>query len=184
MWIEGILIGLLIGIIRGGRASYLSNLDFKFAYVFILGVAIQILPFFLGRFAFFANNANLIAFIGYLLVFVFLILNIKEKGLKMMALGSFLNLLALALNKFKMPLKISQTSTRMVKLQLAIEAGEIKNYLPFKEFDSFSYYLGKFIHIPDWYVGVPAISIADILVAIGMVILVQWTMVSKKGFFV
>ncbi len=184
MWIEGILIGIIIGLMRGGRLNYLSNLELKHGYIFILGVLIQISPFFLGKFAFFATKANIISFVGYALIFIFLLLNISQKGVKIICLGSLMNLLVLALNKFKMPIKADGTNAGIVKLRLAIEAGEIKNYFLFSTYDNYSFYLGKIIQMPDFYIGVPVISISDILIGIGMIILVQWTMVSKKGFFV
>ncbi len=184
MWIESICIGILIGFLRGGRLAYLSKLHFKHLNIFVLSVVVQLLPFFLGSISFISDNSSLIYFIGYLLLLVFLIFNVDKKGFKLFILASVMNIFVLAINHFKMPIYVGGTGVKMAKMKMAIKTGEIVNYLPVKTLDKYTNYLGKIIHMPDFYPGVAAISIADIIIAIGIIFLIQDAMSSKRGFFV
>lgn len=184
MCVEAIIIGIIVGLIRGGRISYLSNLNLKQLNIFVLGVVIQLLPFFFGKIDFFQSWACQIYFVGYLLVFVFLILNFAKKGMKLLIAGTALNSLALLLNDLKMPVYVNSTSSKVARMNLSIRTGDLVNYVPVKELNGFTDYLGKIIHMPDFYLGVPVISVADIIISVGIIILIQDAMVSKKGFFV
>ncbi len=184
MWVEAILIGILIGILRGGRVGYLAKLHLRYLNIFVLAVIIQLVPFFLGRVAIIAQHACLIYFIGYLILFVFILFNIQKKGFKLLMLGSAMNIFVLALNNFKMPLYVNSITAKMAKMKLAIKTGDLVNYVQLESLDKYTDYLGKIIHMPDFYPGVAAISIADIIIALGIIILIQDVMASKRGFFV
>lgn len=184
MWIEAIVIGIIVGLLRGGRVSHLSNLNLRQINIFVLGVIVQLLPMFLGSFGFVREKATLIYFAGYLLVFVFLLFNFSKRGFKFLLAGAALNLLTLLIHGFKMPVYVNSIQTKIVKMKLAIKTGELVNYLPLEELDSFSDYLGKIIPMPDFYLGIPVISIADLIITLGIILVIQASMVSKRGFFV
>ncbi len=184
MWIEAIILGILIGILRGGRVGYLSKLNLRQLNLFILAVIIQLVPFFLGGIDIIATYSCQIYFVGYIILFVFLIFNISKKGFKLMALGSAMNILVLALNDFKMPIYVNSITSKVSKMKLAIKTGDLVNYVQLESLDKYTDYLGKIINMPDFYPGVAVISIADIIVAIGIIILIQDAMASKRGFFV
>ncbi len=184
MWVEAILLGILIGILRGGRVAYLSKLNLRHLNIFILSVIIQLLPFFLGGIDIIAQYSCLIYFVGYIILFVFLLCNISKKGFKLLVLGSAINIFVLAINSFKMPLYVNSITDKMSKMKLAIKTGNLVNYVQLESLDKYTDYLGKIVHMPDFYPGVAAISIADIIIAIGIVVIIQDTMASKRGFFV
>ncbi len=184
MWIEAILIGIIIGLLRGGRIGYLSKLNIRQLNLFVFAVVVQLVPFFLGRIDIIAKYACEIYFVGYIILFVFLILNISKKGFKLLTLGSAMNIFVLAINNFKMPVYVNSITSNMAKMKLAIKTGDLVNYVQVESLDKYTDYLGKIIHMPEFYPGVAAISIADIIIALGIIILIQDEMASKRGFFV
>ncbi len=184
MWIESILIGILIGILRGGRLGYLSRLHFKYLNIFVLSVIVQLIPSFLGRIEMIADWACEIYFFGYVLLLVFLLLNLAQKGMKLLLLGSAMNIVILLINNFKMPVYLNGVNSNVVKMKLSIKTGELVNYVPIEQISKFTDYFAKIIQMPEYYPGITVISIADIIISLGIIILIQDTVVSRKGFFV
>lgn len=184
MLISAIVLGIIIGLFRGGRLSNLSSIKFKFLNLFFVGFLIQLIPFFLGKFELFAKNAIYINFLGYVIVVLFLLLNIKKKGFIFLFFGGFLNIICLVINSFRMPIIFEGTSSGTIQLKLAVLSGQVSNYVPIESAKTPGDFLGKIITMPDWYIGVPAIGISDILIIIGVVILVQNEINTRRGFFV
>lgn len=184
MWIESIILGLVIGLIRGGRISKLKEFRMGYANLFLFGLILQIAPFFLSRIDFIKNNAALISFVGYILIFIFLALNYRKKGLPLIMLGSFMNIVVLLLNSLKMPIYIASSSPNAINLKLNIMSGNVVNYFMIDKLEGFSAYLGKFISMPDFYPGIPVIGIADIIIALGVIHLIQNELSYKRGFFI
>lgn len=184
MWIEAIVLGLIIGLIRGGRISKLKEFRLSYVNLFLFGFMLQIVPFFLAKIEFIRLNAALISFVGYLLVFLFLVLNHKKKGLPLMILGSFMNIFIMLLNSLKMPIFIGSASGQAIHLKLNILSGNVVNYFMIDKVEGLNGFLGKFIALPSFYPGFPIIGIADIIIALGVIHLIQNEISYKRGFFI
>lgn len=184
MWIEAIVLGLIIGLVRGGRISKLKEFRMSYANLFLFGLILQIAPFFLAKIDLIRSNAALISFVGYLSVFFFLVLNYKKKGLPLMILGTAMNVFIMLINSLKMPIFIASASGNAINLKLNIMAGNVVNYFMIDKVEGLNGYLGKFIALPDFYPGFPVIGIADIIIALGVIHLIQNEISYKRGFFI
>ena len=98
-----IVIGLVVGFLVGGRPSGLASLEFRWAPLAILGLAIQIALFSgpvsdrvgdLGPWIYVASTS---------LVLIVVLRNLRITGLPIVALGAFSNLLAIVANGGYMP---------------------------------------------------------------------------------
>ncbi len=98
-----VLVGLVVGLLLGGRPAGLGALQFRFAWLAVLGFGIQVLIFsgpiserigWLGAPAYVASTG---------LVFLVLMANIRIPGLPIVALGAACNLVAIVANGGYMP---------------------------------------------------------------------------------
>lgn len=183
MWIESIVLGILVGFFRGGRLFNFEVLKLKLQNFFIVGLLIQVLPFFLGRIQIFKEYSKYISFTGLLLVFIALLLNIKIKGFIYLVSATFVNLCVLLINDFRMPIYLANSSAKFMQTKLAVTTGQISNYVAFSNVDNYSKYLGKIIQMPEWYPLAPSLSIVDIVLGLGIIVFIQAEMRTSKGFF-
>jgi hypothetical protein len=106
-----VLIGLVAGLLLGGRPAGLGNLQFRFAWLAVLGFGVQVVIFsgpvsdrigWLGVPAYVASTG---------LVFFVLLVNIRIPGLPIVALGAACNLVAIVANGGYMPAASSALAT-------------------------------------------------------------------------
>ncbi len=175
MWLEAIILGLLIGWLRGGRLANLEKLKIKGGFLIALALIFQLLPFFLSKLPFIEKNAALFGFAGALLTSLVLLFNIKIKGMPLVILGSWLNVIVLFFNEYKMPIDLTtQTnSARMAELKLNITNGNIANYTLFANTEHWSKYFGKIFILPPYYPFTSFVGLPDLIIAIGLIYLIQ-----------
>lgn len=178
MFIEAMILGLIIGIANNGRISNLFSLNIKYWYLIILGVLVQYSPLILKAFSLEMFNYNYFTVIGNLLLLIVLIMNLKIKGIFIILFGGVLNLAAFLLNGLKMPILESASSDKMINL---IKTGNLVNYKIIEDLYSWKLYLGKIIKIPDFYIYTKSLSVGDVFIMIGLIILVAMEM--KKTYF-
>lgn len=185
MVFEALIIGIVIGFIRDGRVNNFSFLDFKGFYFILLGALCEFLPFFMNQTNFISQNANYIVSVGMIFLFLFLELNYKLMGFKIIILGFLMNALAFFTNSFRMPILILRASQEHLKnLKFAIEVGEVNNYILFDRANPITRYLGKFVIMPDWYPFSKYFGIGDIVIMIGVIIfIVKYMEIHKKSSF-
>ncbi|MGM0379422.1 MAG: DUF5317 family protein [Bacillota bacterium] len=178
MFIEGIILGLIIGIIRNGRISNLFDLNFNGWYLILLGFFIQYTPMILNilKIDFLSYKYFLIT--GNLLILIVLLINYKISGSLIIMFGGILNLLGYALNNFKMPIIKNAASDKLIT---GIESGKIITFKLIDNLNTSTHFLGKIIKLPDFYPLLDFISIGDIVMTIGIVFLVSNEM--KKVYF-
>ncbi len=121
MLVDFIVIGLVWGVLRGGKLRNLSQVNFPFLWVIILGFGVEFLA--LG------GSQPFVVFnlAGRGLVFLGALLSARLYGMKLASLGAFLNFLVMALNGGKMPVSLKIAS--WLGLQDLIELLE-NNYYP------------------------------------------------------
>ena len=182
MWLEAVLIGILIGIFRGGRLNQLEDLHLNGAIFILLGLLIQMVPFFL-HFQWISDNAVYFTLAGLLLAFLVVVVNIRQQGMPIVALGTMLQIIVLAFNDWRMPIRLLEaTSARLVQMRLAIEAGEIANDALFADATHWTRYLGKIIVLPSYYPFSIAVGVPDILIGIGVAWFVQDAMLVYRSY--
>jgi hypothetical protein len=162
--------GLVVGRLSGGRFSALANLDFRWPYLAILGLIVQIVLFSdvvaqrvgsAGPPVYVASTA---------LVFIAVLRNIRIPGLWIVALGAASNLAAILANGGYMPTTLDARE--------AIGKGAIggtytnsaliehPNLQPLT--DIFS--------LPDWLPATNVFSIGDVLIALGVAVTIVLVM--------
>ena len=106
-----VVIGLIVGLLVGGRPAGLAALHFRFAWLALLGFGVQVVIFsgpvsdrigWLGVPAYLASTA---------LVFFVLLANIRIAGMPIVALGAACNLIAILANGGFMPASTAALST-------------------------------------------------------------------------
>ncbi len=174
MWLEAIFIGIVISIFRGGRFSNLAQSNLRAVFVLIIGLVLQLTPFFLHGIPFIKQYAAQFSFAGLLFALVFIALNIKISGMPLVLIGSLLNGIVLLFHNFKMPINLSAaTSASFAQMKLAIASGAVSNYVLMSESTHFSKYLGKLWLMPQYYPFGKFFGIPDVIIAIGVIWLLQ-----------
>jgi hypothetical protein len=160
-----IALGLLLGRLLGGRLDGLAGLSFRWVGVAITGLAVQVVLFS-------APAGREVRDIGPLLyaastgaVLVFVLVNLRIRGMAVVALGAGLNLLAIVANGGTMP--ASRAALAMAGL------GSSGGYANSRELASpVLGPLGDVFALP---AGVPlanVFSVGDVLIALGIVLVI------------
>lgn len=178
MHLEGALLGILIGWLRGGKIRRLTGLTLPGWPLAVLGLGLQLLirsglP---GRWESIAALTPLLHIISFGPLLWFILLNRNRRGLLLMGLGLLLNLIVIAANRGFMPVNLSGLAAHLQEhllggagspLHAAMTAETI---LPL---------LGDQLRIA---YGRPRIvSIGDLLLALGLVVLIQHYMVTDPA---
>ncbi len=177
MWLEVIILGIIIGLLRGGRLNNLEKISIKGGLFIALAIILQLLPFFLSQFTFIKENTNLFVLAGAILSAIVVLLNIKKAGMPIVFIGIFLNLTVLFFNNYKMPINLTDVATtaKLSAMKLAIQNGEISNYILLSNVDHWSKFLGKTIILPSYYPFTSFLGVPDLLIAVGVI----WTIQSE-----
>ncbi len=180
MWVEAIAIGLIVGLLRGGRFSNLANFSLRGVLVLVIGLILQLAPFFLHGVPFVKDNAALFSFVGLLFAAVFIALNIKVSGMPLVLIGVALNAVVMLFHNFKMPIQLADaTSAKFVQMKLSIASGAVSNYMLLSDSTHISKYLGKLWLMPSYYPFTKYFGIPDIIIAIGVIWLLQTALENK-----
>ncbi len=177
MFLEAVLLGLLVGKLRGGRSLNIGNLEFK-GWVLILGAfLLQMLPMLLGRMGWMARNGHVLAFCTLILVFFIVVWNSDKRGFWLIALGAVSNILAMTTHGLKMPVFLTglQNAGHM-ELVDSITNNAVLNYTGLSQLTDWSDYLGKVIVLPDFYPLAQVVSAGDIMMCLGIVLFVSGQM--------
>jgi hypothetical protein len=164
-----VLVGFLVGLATGGRPVGLATLQFRFAWLVIVGFTAQIVLFSapvsdrvgsLGPVLYVASTA---------LVFIALLANIRITGLPLVALGAACNLLAIMANGGFMPMS---AATRA-----AFGKGPIEGYSNSAVVvDPVLAPLTDIFALPSWLPFANVFSIGDVLIAGGIAVAVAAAM--------
>ena len=182
MFLEAVLLGIAIGILRKGRLTSLGDTQFKGIWLIVIAMLVQISPIFLSRMKVMTDQLIYMPFVAMCLMTLALFLNLDKSGIWVMILGSAMNLLAVAMNGFKMPIDFRGLEyAGLTGVIETINDGSLMNYINMEQVRNFSRYLGKFIPLPDMYPFAKVLSIGDIFIMIGIIILIQGEM--KKLYY-
>ncbi|MDO4753667.1 MAG: DUF5317 family protein [Bacillota bacterium] len=184
MYLEALVLGLLIGILRKGRVGHFLSYPFKYRYMALAALFVFVLPYFLQVLKV-PTAYEVFPFISMVILSLVVLLNHKTLGMKMLLAGLLLNLVIIGVNDFKMPIdteKLAATGEAGVVFVNSLESGEILNYRPLTNAAGLSQLLGKVLALPSWYPFVRILSVGDILSSIGVVLILQQTMMTyRKG---
>ncbi len=177
MYIEALLLGFLVGGIRNGRLSHFNAARFKgwglafFAFILFVvpyGLHIVKIPF---------EGIQWLPYAAMCLVVLIALFNFSKTGMKLIALGAVLNLLVMGLHGGLMPIDLSKMDALgYTSFTASVEEGMVLNHMDAAEGKEWVVLLGKVIPMPSAYPLARVISIGDIIVSIGIVVLIQGEM--------
>lgn len=174
MFIEGGIIGWILGKVRGGRFSNFSYVSIRAWPLIFLAFFVQISPAFTDKISALAWFQLYAYGISVGLMILLLLVNLDKCGFKIMLVGLLLNLAAICFNTWKMP--VSMEGLQLAGLQPmfeAIQSGKIANYMPLENIQHWSKYLAKFIVIPKPYPLAKVVSIGDLFITLGLILFIQ-----------
>lgn len=178
-----VLAGILLGYISGGRLKHIAQHPFRMTWLTILGFAIQ--------FALFSNTSLsrllkdtttvILHFASYILLFIFVSVNFKIRGIPLIGLGIFSNFLAISLNGGYMPVITENLMAASNKNSTqAIMNGEtVRNSIAIGA-DTLFTWLCDIFHLPSWMPFSNVFSIGDIIIGVGICIYFIFAMKDKK----
>ncbi len=178
MFVEAALAGIIIGYIRGGRLSNLKGLPINHFWAVFVAFVLQFSLRWLPDVSVYWRV--LLHLLSYLFIFVFVLVNFKPSGMKIIGLGVLLNFLVIAANHGAMPVSAAGMSREVVQ-QLQAGGDGIHSLLTEQARLAF---LADIIKIKNPVHGkVSWFSIGDLIMDLGIVVLIGGYMVSKVSYY-
>ena len=167
MFLEAVILALVIGWLRGGRLKRLLSYDLKGLNWILLALSVRYLIQFLSwRMDFFLVYGGIIQIAAYIILFWGLWQSLEFLEIKMVGLGSLANFVVIATNGGKMPVSSSAVASVGVPLT------ETGTHALLEEGTRF-FWLADIIPLPPPYLFPMVISIGDILIVLGVMLLIQ-----------
>lgn len=183
MFIEAIIIGLLIGFIRGGRVLNIGNMDIRGWLLVVIAFVLQMIPIFFGFISVVSSVGHYISFFAMLLMLVAVLVNVEKKGFWIIALGAIMNLAAMGFNGLLMPVSLDGLAyIGFADIVEAVKLGDVVNYISIENTSHWSLYLGKILTLPRLYPFAKIISFGDIIMSIGLFWFTQSEMIHQHHF--
>jgi len=174
MFIEAVMLGLIIGFMRGGRVSNLSKIHIKGGAFLVLLLLLQFSMVFWARIDWIIPHRIWLAFVLSVLIVLISSISLSRPSAFLVPIGGLLNILAMAFNHMKMPVAMPEVMTRyFTTLKGGILSQEIFNYTLYTSAHPLFRFLGKIILMPDWYFGLKMLSVGDVLIALGVMVFIQ-----------
>lgn len=173
MFIDGVVIGILIALIMGGKFKYLLTINIRYSWLILFSFVIQYSTMFL--FPKYLLPAIVISNIG-LLSFCFL--NSNQIGFKYVTTGILLNVLVMLANGGRMPVNPVAAKVLSPEDYPALMAGEYGKHLPVSS-ETHLNFLGDIFFLTYPYPRPIIISLGDIVITIGMISFLYYNMVIK-----
>lgn len=177
----GVVIGVAVGVLRGGNIANLEKLGIKHLWLVALALVIQLLIFPLTSSEPFITFGTELFHLGsYFILLVFILLNWRVWQIPFMALGMALNLLVIWVNGGFMPASV-ESLNRAGKTEVAnslLENGTYGNVIEMTDSTALDF-LGDWLFLPNWFPFSTAFSLGDTIIVIGLVLFFGWGMVSE-----
>ena len=174
VFIDGVVIGLLLAKIRGGKWLRLTEATLRGVWLIVLAFVIQFGSIFL-----FPKFLLVAVQLSYFLLLVFVFLNRTKSGFVLMALGIAFNLLVMMVNGGRMPVEVEAARSLDPELLPALLAGQYGKHIAMSSSTHLNI-LGDFIYLRFPYPHPTIISIGDVFFSVGMIIFIQ-AMTLKKN---
>ena len=182
MIFEALILGIIVGKLRGGHFKRLGYQSLRFplililAFIILLGTSILIT---LGYQKVITNRMYLYI-IAYCFLFLVLFLNLHIKSVWFILIGAICNFAAIVLNNGSMPIDLLILEKMgFNNLLNSIQIGTLPNFIKIEDAYSYTQYLGKKFTTPSLYPLKQIFSIGDGFIAFGLFFYVQKIMQSK-----
>jgi len=164
-----LVVGLVLGLLLGGRPAGLASLQFRWPWLIIGGLLIQVVLF-SDQVATVVGNLGPWIYVGSTgLVFLGVLRNIDISGMKIVALGAASNLAAIVANGGYMPASRSALEA-LGKTDPTIYSNSASLAHPALE------PLTDIFALPAWLPSANIFSVGDVLIALGVVVVIVASM--------
>ncbi|WP_342427815.1 DUF5317 domain-containing protein [Paenibacillus sp. FSL L8-0158] len=181
---DGVLLGLIVGLFRGGWRQGLirfSQIRLIAGWMFPVLLLVQLIIFYFQE-----KWTELAAINGYLFMgvyvvgLIFLWLNRHHKGFKLIIIGVLLNFIVMAVNGGRMPVSLSASEVLGPYYTDMLKSGSVisKHYM--MDASTRLSLLGDIIPLSKPYPRTQVISIGDVVMNFGMFLFIQSIMVMKR----
>jgi len=157
--------GLLAGFALGGRPRGLTTIQFRFAWVILLGLAIQLVLFSDQVTAWIGAAGMPIYVLSTVAVAAAIAANLRVGGMPIVLAGALSNLAAIVANGGYMP----ASADALAALGYATDRGYSNSSFVT---DPALPWLTDIFSLPDWLPGSNVFSVGDILIALGVVVVI------------
>lgn len=176
MYIEALILGIIVGLVRRGKISRLAYAQFNFKPLIYISALLYLSIIIMNLGLFDYNSKLYTGFLisSYILIGIFLLTNINKKFIFIPLIGLCTNLITFVANSFKFPLSSEAVAkiygSEMLEL---LHTGKMIFFMPAE--NSNLRYLGNIFSVGNFFI----LSIGDILVALGVILIVQNIMSDK-----
>jgi len=176
-----ILIGLVVGLLCGGRISHLARLRLRCLWLILISLAIQLLIFPLF------SEAPLLPYataplhvLSYALAGLWLIVNLRVIPLAVIGIGALANFLVIGANGGYVPASIValRAAGWATTADHLVSQGRYANVVLMGETTRLNW-LGDYLYLPSWIPFSTAFSIGDVLIMVGLVWLIARGMLTN-----
>ncbi|MNW25949.1 hypothetical protein D3C74_27060 [compost metagenome] len=182
---DGIIIGIVVGLFRGGwqleGLRRLGQLRLKAGWIFPLLLLVQLVIFYLqGKIAFLASVNGMLFMAVYVTGMIFLWLNRHHPGFTLILIGVLLNFLAMVVNGGRMPVSLTASTVLGPYYMELLSSGEVISKHVMMDTSTRLSFLGDIIPLSSPYPRTQVISIGDVIMNLGIFFLIQHLMVPRK----
>lgn len=172
MFIEILIVGILIGGFQSGRLSNLTDMNIRGWYLILVSIVLSMLPVFLNGMEAIATTQVQLMFASMVVMVLVVVLNLDKKGVWLILLGGLFNIALMLMNGMKMPVMMETLdSAGLTALYQGITDGSIVNYVA-SDAEGIMRIFTKFIPIPKPYPLPKILSIGDIMMSIGLLMMI------------
>jgi len=179
MIFEGLVLGIIIGKLRGGKIRSLGKFIFKSSFLLVFSLILQIgtsILISIGNQKAIDNRMALYI-VSYVMLFIVLFLNLERGSVWLILIGAIANFAAIVLNGGSMPIDIIILEKMgFENILQSIKIGTMQNYINISEAHSFTVYLAKMFATPLWYPFKQIFSVGDIAISLGLLFFTQGVM--------
>ncbi len=179
MFIEALIIGIIIGLIKHGKVYRLSYVDFSMSLIIYISALfyVSIVIMNLGLLDFNTILYTAFLLISYALSCIFLLANISKKFMFVPLIGLCSNLVCFIANGFRFPISSAAVLKFYGNEMLGLlNSGKIRFFIPAE--NAALPFLGNIIPI-NKLISVSIVSAGDIIIAVGIVLIVLSIMSDK-----
>lgn len=177
-----LIFAIIVGWLKGGKLRRLGNLDFKYLWMFIIALLLQYLIILFGGqdIKFVSDYITQIYIASYILLFIGIIINIRNTPLLIVLLGSVLNFFVFVMNGGNIPVSIEGLKLAgMNDIIEVVQSGQLKLYTAITESTKYGS-LGQIIAIEKSFPFPQVFSIGDFIIGIGLFIFIEATMTNRS----
>jgi len=177
-----IIISIIIGLLRNGKLSSLSQISLKRIELIVLAFLIQAGLIFLGsrKIEFVINYSSYALAFSYVVLLIAVWYNEKLKGMKIIALGIAFNFIVIMINGGHMPILLgSLYKAGLNDIALILKEGSHVTNTLISEKTLFRF-LADVIPLPPPFPAPSVISVGDFLLFYGVFSLIQNAMLKKE----